>query len=41
MLVFAVVDETIAEFGQIDILVHNAGGNIRAGGAGSDLHSNR
>ena len=29
-----IVDETIAKFGSIDILVHNAGGNIRAGGAG-------
>lgn len=29
-----VVRETIERFGHIDILVHNAGGNIRAGGAG-------
>ena len=29
-----IVAESIARFGRIDILVHNAGGNIRAGGAG-------
>ena len=29
-----IVDETVERFGHIDILVHNAGGNIRAGGAG-------
>ena len=29
-----IVAETEAAFGSIDILVHNAGGNIRAGGAG-------
>ena len=29
-----IVGETIERFGHIDILVHNAGGNIRAGGAG-------
>lgn len=29
-----IVHETVERFGHIDILVHNAGGNIRAGGAG-------
>ena len=29
-----IVAETEAAFGSVDILVHNAGGNIRAGGAG-------